>query len=87
MTWSWQSYFCLTVWFYVLEKNEFVMTLVLFINFVLASVWKLHSLFMYYIYGIEETTSAEKTSIILCDIKEKQLRYKNSFYHVLLLLG
>ena len=37
---------------------------------------------MYSNYGIEETTSVEKTSIILFGIKEKQLRFENSFYCV-----
>ena len=49
------------------------MTLLLFIHFVLVYVWKLHALFVYYIYRIEETTSVEKTSIILVGIKDKQL--------------
>ena len=31
------------------------------------------------IYGIEETTSVDKTSIILFGIKEKQLCCENSF--------
>ena len=63
------------------EKKDLVMTLVLLINFVLVSVWKRNYLLMYSIYGIEETESVEKTSIILFGIKEKQLHRENSLYH------
>ena len=37
-----------------LERNNFAMTLLIFTNFVSASVWKCHALFRYYIHGIEE---------------------------------
>ena len=59
-----------------LEQNYFIMTLILFICFVLTSIWKWHDLLVYSIYGIEETTPAEKTSIILFPIKEKQLSFE-----------
>ena len=65
-----------------LEKNDLVMTLVLFINSFLAYIWKWHALLMFYIYGIEETTPVKKTSIILFGIKEKKLRCENSLYCV-----
>ena len=41
---------------------------------------------MYYIYGIGETASSEKTSIILCDIKEKELLCENSFYRAFIVV-
>ena len=62
------------------------MTLVIFINVVLASVFKRHVISMYSIYSIEETTQVKKTSIILGGIKEKELRYENSFYHVFIVV-
>ena len=62
------------------------MTLVFFIHFVLASVWKCHALFMYYIYGIDETTPVDKTSIMIFYIKEKQLRCENSLYIIIIIV-
>ena len=62
------------------------MSLVIFINVVLASVFKRYVISMYYIYSIEETTQVKKTSIILGGIKEKELRYENSFYHVFIVV-
>ena len=41
---------------------------------------------MYSIYGVEETTSVEKNSIILFGIKEKKLRCENVFYHALIIV-
>ena len=41
---------------------------------------------MYYIYGIEETTSADKTSITLCGIEYKQLHFETLLLMRLLLL-
>ena len=52
-----------------LERNDLLMTLILLISFILTSAWKLHALFLYYIYFIEETTSFDKNSIILCGIE------------------
>ena len=43
-----------------LERNEFVMTLLLFIQFVSASIFKWHFLFMYYIYGIKESNASQE---------------------------
>ena len=54
------------------EQNYVVLTFVLYIHLFLASVWKLHvfyyALFVCFIYCIEETTSVEKSSIILFGI-------------------
>ena len=51
------------------ERNNFVMTLVIFIHFVSCYVAKWYTLFVYSIYGMEETTAVEKTSVILFSIK------------------
>ena len=78
---------CLTVIFLLLEQNDFIMTLAIFICFVLTSIWKWHALIVYSIYGIEETTSAEKTSIIKKLLKINNWVVKNIFIVCLLLLG
>ena len=64
MTWSWPTYFCLTVWFYIFGAKWLCHDAHTFIGSVLTSVWKWHTLFMYSINGIEETTSSKKTSIM-----------------------
>ena len=69
-----------------LEKNDSTMMFVLSINSVLASLLKWNALFMHSIYGIEETTSFKKTSIILGGIKEKQLRCENSLYRLFIVV-
>ena len=58
------------------------MTPVIFIRFVLASLWKLHAIFTCSIYGVEETTSDKKTCTILFGIKEKQLLCEKYLYRV-----
>ena len=70
-----------------LEWNDFFMMLALFIHSVLAYVCKWHYLFVYYIYGTEETTSVKKASVVLYDIKYKWLSCENSFYHVFIIVG
>ena len=42
------------------ERNEFFITLVIFIYFSSASSWKWHALIMYYIYGIEENNISQE---------------------------
>ena len=54
----------------LLDKNDFVMTLVLFIHFVSASVWKGNDIFLYFICGLKEMTSFKKIYIIIFGIKE-----------------
>ena len=44
--------------------------LIIFIGFVLTPIWKLHALFVCFIYVIDETTLADKTSSILLVIEE-----------------
>ena len=68
-TWSWQSYLCSKVRFYVFGVKWIGHDAYTFIHFVLYSVWKWHALFMFSIYCIEETTSVNKTSIILFGVK------------------
>ena len=41
--------------------------------FILASIWKWHAIFIYSIYGVEETTSVKKPYILLVVTKEKEL--------------
>ena len=60
------------------ERNELVITLVIFIHF-LDSVWKLHALFICSVYGIEETTSVEKTSIIIFLLKRNNCVLKTLY--------
>ena len=61
------------------------MTLVLFISSVLTYVCKGRALFIYSIYGIEEMTSVNKTSIILCGIEETSSVEKTSI--IILVFG
>ena len=66
------------------DRNGFFMTLLLFIRFVLASIWKWHALVMYFIYGIEESGVSRENLCynIWYVFKDKQLRCENDFYHV-----
>ena len=79
ITWSWQSYFCLTVRFYVLGVKWLGHNDCNFYNKTLSSKWKWHALFVCSIYDKEEITSVEKTSIILFCIKENQLCGENIY--------
>ena len=38
-----------------LYRNDFFMTLLLFIRCISASIWKWHALFTYSVYGVEES--------------------------------
>ena len=51
------------------ERNGLLMTLILFICYILTSARNLHALFMYYIYFIEERNSLDKKSNILYGIE------------------
>ena len=67
-----------------LEKNDFVMTLLLFIH-CSASSWKWHALFLYYIYDIEENyVSKENLCYIICYLKIKTALWKY-FYRVFII--
>ena len=88
--WSWREILLFkTIWFYVFGVKWVCQDARTFINFVLASVWKWHALFMYSIYGTEEkTTLVEKNlSNILRYLKIKNCVVKTLFIVCLLLLG
>ena len=82
MNWSRQSYFYLTSRFLILERNDLVMTIVIFIYFVLASIWNWQDLFLCSIQTIEDTISSNKTSIMIFGIKDKALCCENYLYCV-----
>ena len=69
-----------------LERNDFVMTLVLFIHFYSASSCKWNAIFVYSIYGIEESdVSGENLYYIIWYLKRKKCIVKNLFIMCLLL--
>ena len=60
------------------------MTLLIFILFVSALIWKLYFIFMYYIYGIGESILSRENLcyIIWCIFKQKQINCEKYFYCV-----
>ena len=67
-------------------KPEFFITLLLFIHFLLSSIWKWHALVMYSIYFIEASdASQENLCYIIWYLKIKTMLQK-LFYHVLIIV-
>ena len=67
------------------ERKWFFVTIIIFIEFVSASIWKWHSLFMYSIYGIEEIDTSQENICYIFVFKDKQQHNKNSLIVCLLL--
>ena len=67
-----------------LERNDFFMTILIFIIFVSYSICKWHTLLIYYVYGIEESNSSQEKNPLLyyLVLKEKQLCLENYFYRM-----
>ena len=73
---------------YFWRENDFFTTLLLFIHFVSASIWKWYDIFMYSNYGIDESdVSRENLCCIIWYLKRNNCIVKNIFIACLLLLG